>query len=310
MKITAWRFAHDCLPSGHQLQVRHVPASSDCFFCGRHESIEHTILMCQFAREVWEVISAEHPIQLQRKFFTSTRTWLMDFLERCSAMDATVMVVTMWHIWDARNKIREGEPLMHPRVVAEKALAYIQMIAMHLYKPTSIHRCETTSSVLRWSPPPEGTVTVNVDAAIFASSRRMGMGVVIRDHNGTCLAACSEQREEVVTPEIAEALAMRRAITFARDEGFSNIIVSSDCLSVVQRVIAGEEDRSLCGPVIHDIRRMAASFVSCSFNHVKRGLNCAAHSLAKLSEFSVCSVWRGVAPDCIREILCNDIMIL
>jgi hypothetical protein len=55
---------------------------------------------------------------------------------------------------------------------------------------------------------------------------------------------------------------------------------------------------------------MAASFVSCSFNHVKRGLNCDAHSLAKLSEFSVCSVWRGVAPDCIREILCNDIMIL
>jgi hypothetical protein len=25
MKITTWRFAHDCLPSGQQLQVRHIP---------------------------------------------------------------------------------------------------------------------------------------------------------------------------------------------------------------------------------------------------------------------------------------------
>jgi hypothetical protein len=113
-----------------------------------------------------------------------------------------------------------------------------------------------------------------------------------------------------VTPEIAEALVMRRVIIFARDEGFSNIIVSSDCLSVVQRVIAGEEDRSLYGPVIHDHQKDGGFFFFCSFNHDKRGLNCVAHSLAKLSEFFVCSLCHGVAPDCIREILCNDIIIL
>jgi hypothetical protein len=120
----------------------------------------------------------------------------------------------------------------------------------------------------------------------------MGMGVVIRDHNGTCLAACSEQREEVVAPKIAEALAMRRAIMLAKDEGFSKIIVNFVCLSIVQRVTAGHEDRSLCGLVIHDIRQMAASFVSCSFVHVMCGLNIAAHNLAKFSEFffALCGV--------------------
>jgi hypothetical protein len=137
---------------------------------------------------------------------------------------------------------------LHPNSIAEKALAYIQMIATYLYKPTVSHRRETETAVLKWSPP-TGTVLVNVDAAIFSNNRRMGAGVVIRDHSDQCLAACSEHMEEVTKPEIAKALAMRRAITLAKDEGFAKIIINSDCLSVVNRVNSMEDDRSLCGPV-------------------------------------------------------------
>jgi hypothetical protein len=64
MIITLWHFSHDCLPSGHQLQKRHIPACTDCIFCGRHESIEHALLFCQFAREVWEAVRTVHPINL------------------------------------------------------------------------------------------------------------------------------------------------------------------------------------------------------------------------------------------------------
>jgi hypothetical protein len=57
----------------------------------------------------------------------------------------------------------------------------------------------------------------------------MGTGVVIRDHNGVCLAACCERTDEVVAPEVvAEALAMRLAIKFAGEEGFEKVIISSD----------------------------------------------------------------------------------
>ena len=121
MKITVWRFAHDCLPSGHNLRVRRIPASPNCIFCGRHEAIEHTLLFCPFAREVWEAVSAEYQINLRRKFFTSTRTWVLDFFHRCSAMEATTLTVTLWHIWDARNKVREGEALMHHDQLLEKS---------------------------------------------------------------------------------------------------------------------------------------------------------------------------------------------
>jgi hypothetical protein len=103
---------------------------------------------------------------------------------------------------------------------------------------------------------------------------------------------------------------MRRAMSLAKDEGFSKIIVNSDCLSVVKRVMSDTEDRSSCGRVARDIKNLEKTFRSCSFRHVNRVINAAAHSLAKFSESLICSVWHGVTPDCIREIICNDIMIL
>jgi hypothetical protein len=48
----------------------------------------------------------------------------------------------------------------------------------------------------------------------------------------------------------------------------SSILIAS----LLNRVIL-EEDRSLCGHVIYDIRRMVASFSSCSIKHVASLLN-------------------------------------
>jgi ribonuclease HI len=69
---------------------------------------------------------------------------------------------------------------------------------------------------------------------LFKSSNRMGACVVIRNHIGDCLAACSELLHTVTTPELAEALALRCALALAREEGYDQVMVASDCLSVVQ----------------------------------------------------------------------------
>jgi hypothetical protein len=200
--------------------------------------------------------------------------------------------------------------MTHPNSVAEKALAYIEMIATHLYKPTVSHRCESNSSVPKWSPPPIGSVMINIDAAIFSSSRSMGISVVIRDHMGQCLTTCSERLEGIRAPEIAEAIALRRAITLAMDEGVNKVVFQSDCLSVVQRVNSMDDDRFLCGPIMKDTMRMMTSFPSCSVVHVLRSLNVAAHSIAKHSDSLGCRVWRSVTLDYIREIICNDSLIV
>jgi hypothetical protein len=98
----------------------------------------------------------------------------------------------------------------------------------------------------------------------------MGMGVVIRDSDARCLVACNERLEHVTDPELAEALACRRGLNLARDEGFSKVLVASDCLSLVLRLQSAAKDRSGVGTVVADIKNLAASFLVCSFAHVKR----------------------------------------
>jgi hypothetical protein len=73
MKITLWRFIHDCLPSGHQLKHRHIPAPDACVYCGRMEHAVHTMMFCQFARDVWNELKAFFSIKLQRKNFINPK---------------------------------------------------------------------------------------------------------------------------------------------------------------------------------------------------------------------------------------------
>jgi hypothetical protein len=138
----------------------------------------------------------------------------------------------------------------HPKAVAAKIKAYIEPIRTHLYNPKPANRCELSSLTPKWVPPPIGLLLVNVDATMFAYTRQMGVGVVSRDHNGSFITACGERYEEVVNPKLAEALAIRRDVSFALDEGYSRVIFSSDCLTVIQRVGSPVTDRSICGSII------------------------------------------------------------
>ena len=169
----------------------------------------------------------------------------------------------------------------------------------------SNHRRDPSQAVL-WVPPPAGKVLINVDASLFANSMSMAAGVMIRDHSGSCIAACCVGSPDVVNPELAEAIAVRTALVFALEEGLENVSVATDCLSVVQRIVSTNLDRSTCGPVIKDIKQLCASFTACSIYHVRREQNVAAHLLARSCNQLVCSVWRGVPPECIREAICND----
>jgi hypothetical protein len=308
MKINVWRLAHDCLPTGAQLCRRHIPASGACVYCKREETAEHVFLFCQFANEVWQEIKLAYDIHLRRKFFTCTKTWVFDFLSRSTERECMIMMVTIWHLWLARNDARNDAPMRHPHTIVQQIKAYVEMIEMHLYDQNPSTRREPNSSRARWAPPPEGTICVNVDAALFTSSRQMGTGVVIRNHNGECLLACSELRDEVTSPEIAEALACRRAVSLAAEEGFDKVVVVSDCLSLIQRLHSTELDRSMVGVVIQDIKHSCSRFTDISFKHALRQCNEGAHVLACSAELFVSSIFRNSAPDCIRKTLCNDLM--
>jgi hypothetical protein len=121
----------------------------------------------------------------------------------------------------------------------------------------------------------------------------MRAGVVIRGHRGDCFL------HAVTMPILAKVLALRRALALAREEGHDQVMVASDCLSVVQHTKSTAQDRSYLGVVIQDVKKMAASFSSCSIFHISRKLNESSHVLARRFELSSSVMFHFVPPHCI-----------
>ena len=124
----------------------------------------------------------------------------------------------------------------------------------------------------------------------------MGIGVVIRNHIEDCLLACREHVDEVTAPELAQALALQRAVALTREEGFSRAIFQSDYLSVIQRIDALTVDSSPVGLITADIKELASLFSFLRFSHVNHLSNVVAHILARSFESSSDSIFH-LTPD-------------
>nr|AAR87211.1 hypothetical protein [Oryza sativa Japonica Group]ABF97538.1 hypothetical protein LOC_Os03g41010 [Oryza sativa Japonica Group] len=65
----------------------------------------------------------------------------------------------------------------------------------------------------------------------------MGVGVVIRDHNGDCLYACSELVPGIMMPETIEAIAIQRALSIDWEDDGQQV---TQCLGRVFAVMDRE----------------------------------------------------------------------
>ncbi|EEE66057.1 hypothetical protein OsJ_22054 [Oryza sativa Japonica Group] len=307
MLTNLWRIVHDCLPSGFQLRRRHIPATDGCCFCERDDRIEHIFLLCPFAVCIWDSIKQHFDLKLCMTDLSNMKQWVFDFLGRSSNIQKTALAVTLWHIWEARNHSRNNPTLANPRQVIQKILAYVEMIEQHCCCAVQAVRGDALRPVPRWRPPPEGTILINTDAAVFQSVNSFGLGFLFRDHSGLCLFAANERHSGCIQPEMAEALAIRCALRTAMEEGHQKIVLASDCLAIIQKIQSGARDRSMVGALVSDINFLAAGFLDCSFIHVNRVTNAAAHLLAQCSEQTVCNTYRSVIPETLREVLLSDL---
>ena len=81
--------------------------------------------------------------------------------------------------------------------------------------------------------PFSGFYKLNVDAPGPIEDDKWGIGVVVRDNEGVVVGASSWQVFSLPDSEVAEALAMRKGVEFAKDMSFLNLIVESDASNVV-----------------------------------------------------------------------------
>ncbi|KAL0009208.1 hypothetical protein SO802_010710 [Lithocarpus litseifolius] len=137
------------------------------------------------------------------------------------------------------------------------------------------------SAVDVWKPPPNLVFKLNFDAAVFGEAKRTRFGAIIRNGKGVVMAAMSAGGPPVSSSDEAELLACRKAVEFATDAGFSELVIEGDNSNVLKALSSSLADRSLLGNVVDDVRQLAYGLRWVKFSCIRRGGNRVAHALAQ-----------------------------
>ena len=158
----------------------------------------------------------------------------------------------------------------------------------------------------RWEPP-KGVIKINTDAAISARMVRIGLGIIARNWRGKIVKAkgISECKREEAGKE--EALAIRSALVMAKDAGWTNIEVQTDCKGVVDQINTGNVQDNSIKTILEDIGDLRQDFDCCKFSFVPRAGNGCSHSLAQFTVKLIRNVeWKNSFPMWLIDLVRKD----
>lgn len=228
-------------------------------------------------------------------------TWSKDILcdQRFSELDRAKIITVMWAIWTSRNNITHDRGSIDP-VFSIKRIKYdLALLDIPLEHAKIMPG-------YGWRPPEEDWVKINTDAGTSTDSNKGGAGGVARSPTAF-LAAWSRPYPGITDPLVAEALALRDGVIFAKLRGFTRVVLEVDCLEVVRLWDSRLFSRSLIAPILAEIEGLASSFISFCIQHVSRNSNFSAHLCAKhASTLEVSSCWMDSPPSFLMTSLMAD----
>ena len=155
--------------------------------------------------------------------------WHPIFIQHVGKELHELVVTIAMCMWYTRNKTRHGATRQSSREIILKARSILENYKLaQLRKPQHKELADT-----QWIPPDYLWYKINTDAAVFSVTKSVGIGVVVRDHEGLVLAALSKCMPLPLGPLEAEAKAMDEAVSFARDIGLQDVIFETDSTTIL-----------------------------------------------------------------------------
>ncbi|KAL6564457.1 hypothetical protein OROMI_015907 [Orobanche minor] len=299
VKILVWRILSQCLPTCSALHHRHVPISTACPLCsGACEDDFHAMVSCRVAREVWNI----SPIgNLSAHFSNFVDFWLflVKHKHKFLGLAASICLV----LWSNRNDKVWNQHFSPAFILFSKAVDFLKswQVAQLACRPISPSH---PSPATIWSPPASGYIKLNVDGAIFSESGFAGFGLVLRGPDSVFLAARNGVLCCSLDPAIIEALSIREALSWIKENGWFNVSIGTDSLIFTQSMAQASEDLSPYFAIVRDCIGLLNELANCSITFVRRSANMVAHYLAR-SVSTLCN--RGVWFDVPPSFLCSSL---
>ncbi|CAN1819319.1 hypothetical protein LINPERHAP1_LOCUS28680 [Linum perenne] len=155
----------------------------------------------------------------------------------------------MWAIWRERNdRVWRHRSSTAERVVegAKEALEDWSNAQVQRQQPSGAggDRC------LKWHPPEEGTLKINVDAAVFMPQHHRGIGLCLRDHRGDVFGYKMIHQRGIAPAREVEAMALLEALRWAEDSWLQRVVFECDAKEIVECTLDEEDDDTEFGDAI------------------------------------------------------------
>ena len=133
----------------------------------------------------------------------------------------------------------------------------------------------------RWWTTPIGFVKINFDGVVFTDTNMSGLGVVIRNDNGSVLASCSKKISQAYKSDEIETMATTTTLSFVHKLGFKHAILEGDSLVLINALKTEVHSLAPMGLLIEDVKMLSQNFDKLLYSHTKRNGNSVAHNLTK-----------------------------
>ncbi|KAK2634880.1 hypothetical protein Ddye_029672 [Dipteronia dyeriana] len=104
-----------------------------------------------------------------------------------------------------------------------------------------------------WCKPAVGVFKANTDASVCVAAKKIGIVIIVRDHEGEVLGSSTQKMEACFSPQVAEATAILHGIRFVIESGLLLVIVESDAKKVMDHSRLGNKTSADVGTIINDI---------------------------------------------------------
>ena len=125
---------------------------------------------------------------------------------------------------------------------------------------------------------------LNFDSSIFQDGENSEVGAIIRNDKGEVMASLSAKGPPVTSSEEAEIYACRRAVEFAVECGFSELVLEGDNQALMDALSTRKGLLSWLGQILQDVLCMLDRLRWVQVSFVKRSANNVAHVLARYAK--------------------------
>ena len=276
IKLFIWKTLHGAIPTGEALRSRGINVDGLCKRCKLPESIDHLLLHCSYARQVWTSAPVYPGVEYNGSI--ELRSFWPDLCLKKTLPPTGVSMGALapwivWQLWLARNKLVFEDKIITIEEVVSKAVASAREWITSQDKLTQPTRPIAPPTMIQ-----ADYVLLRTDAAWNESLNLAGLGWMTKRQGRD--SSFSSIAHHVTTPLAAEGLALREALLKCMDIGLSKIRCESDSTTLIKAINANSPLVGLYD-ILADINSIASSFESISFNWISRERNSIADGLAK-----------------------------